>query len=247
MSYLNSLQERLRPVAREVFPLDPNRSVHLTNMNKYTRIYLRRIVQRAGNCPFNFTITNLQLARLFHLPLAKFLQWFHHDFKLPKVFRRVRWFLRELIISNILEDRGQLGESEDPEIKVTSIKWPNKKTMAMFKQRAEVIRAEYQNRWPVIENSTDAEEVLRWMQSGYSSTSSFEDDNESTGFGEDSHEVREDTYESTNSLGLNGPPAVLTDEQLLDQFKNILISDKLDDLSSDHDEVFLPCVDDVSV
>jgi hypothetical protein len=207
MSYLTLLPKRLRPVAREVFPLDPDKSVYLTNMNKYTRIYLRRIVERAGNSPFNFTVTNLQLARLFHLPLAKFLQWFDHDVKLPKVFRRVRWFLRELIRSNILEDRGQLGESEDPEIRVTPIKWPNKKTMAMFKQRAEVIRAEYRNREPVIENLTEAEELLRWMQSGYSSTSSFEDDNESIGFGEDPdelREVREVTYKSTDSLGLNG-------------------------------------------
>jgi hypothetical protein len=249
MSYLNSLKERLRKVAQEVFPSDPEKSVRLTHMNKYTRIYLRHIIQRARNSPFNFTVTDQQLARLFHLPLAKFSQWFRHDAKLPKVFRRVRWFLREIIIANILEDRGQLGEPEDSEVKETPIKWPNKKTMVMFKQRAEAIRVEYQNRGPVIEDLAEANEMIGWMQPGYSSSSSFEDDSESIGFGEDPDEardVREDTYESTDSRGLNGSPDVLTDQQLLDQFKNVLISDKLDDLNND-DEVFLPVVNDRSV
>jgi hypothetical protein len=247
MSYLNSLFERLRSVAREVFPVDPDRTVNLTNMNKYTRMYLRRIVQRAGNRPFNFIVTDLQLARLFHLPPSKFQLWFHHDIELSKVFRRVRWFLREMIISNILEDRGELSETD---VKVIPIKWPNKKTMAVFKQRTEMIRAEYVNLEAVITNLIDGEEAIGWIHSAFSSTSSFEDDNEDIGFGEDPDEVREikePTYKSDDSLGLNGPSIVVTDEQIREQFQHILISEKLDDTSSDDDnEVFLPGKDDLS-
>ena len=204
MSYSNFLLNRLRRVAREVFPRDSNRSVNLTNMSKYTRMYLHRIVQRAENPPFNLIVTDLQLARSFRLPLSKFLQWFHHDVKLVKVFRRVRWFLREMIILNILEDHGQLGESE---VNVPLFNRPNRRTMAVFRQLTEMIRAESQNRKPEIEDLTDAEEMIGWIQDGYSSTSSSEDDNESVAVGEYPEEVDEvgdDTGESTNTLGLIG-------------------------------------------
>jgi hypothetical protein len=246
MSYLNSLPEQLRPHAREIFPHDPYRCVNLMNTNRYTRIYLRRIILRVRKEPFNLKITDRQLARLFRVSRTNFSQWFCHDVHQPKVFRRVRWLLREIFIINIREDRGESDEVQDQEtVKEKPIKWPNKKVKTMWKQQTEAIREEYQNRGPVIEKLTDAEELIRCMQSGYSSSSSFEDNCKSIGFGENPDEKRvmvEDTYESTELPGLNGRPVIVTEHELLDQFKNLLItSDKSKDISSD-DEMLLPTV-----
>jgi hypothetical protein len=216
------------------------------NTNRYTRIYLRRIILRARKQPFNLKITDRQLARLFRVSRTKFLQWFYHDVHQPKVFRRVRWLLREMVIINIREDRGEPDEVQDQEtVKEKPIEWPSKKVKTMWKQRIEVMRKEYQNQGPVIEKLTDAEELIRDIQSGYSSSSSFEDDCESTGFGENPDERRatgEDTYESTELPGLNGRPVIVTEHELLDQFKNLLItSDKSNNIRSD-DEVFSPTI-----
>lgn len=241
MSYLNSLPELLRPFAREIFPSDPVRTVNLTNMNRYTRMYLRRIIQRATSPPVNLIITDHQLARLLRVPLIKFSQWFHHGVRVPKVFRRARWFLREMIVINIEEDRGQSDEAQDRSAKQQPIRWPNRRTKAIWKQRIDVMREEYQNQGPVITDLAEANELIELMQGGYSPSISFSAESDITDFGEDpsdEHVTGEDAHESIEFRGLIGPPVVLTELELLDQFKNICItSEKLGELNSDDDEV----------
>ncbi len=207
MTYLNFLQKRLRAVARRVFPSDPEQCVYLTNMNKYTRLYLRRIVYSAGKDPFKLKITNQQLARLCCVPLKKFLLWFRHDYHLPKVFRRVRYFLREIIIMNIYEDRGDLyilrsdGSIERP------VDRPSGRTMACWTQQMNPIREEHRNQGPPITNLSEAMEMIEWMQAGYSSSDSSESDCESIGVGEDPDEgrsVNEINSDTEESPALNG-------------------------------------------
>ena len=241
MPYLNSLMERLRPVAREVLSSDVLRSVNLTNMNRYTRIYLRLIVQRAKQSPFNLTITDRQLARLFRVSLTRFQEWFRHNIHLSKVFRRTRWFLREMITTNILEDRGELNQEENQTIQERPIQWPNRRTKAMWRERVRLIRVEYENRGPEITNLDEAIELIQMMQDGYSS--SFSIDSDDTDFGEAPDEVREvqeGVHESAESRALNGkskglfriitmncvlgPPVIIPEQELLDSFKNIRIA-----------------------
>jgi hypothetical protein len=205
--YLNSLQERLRPVGRLVFPSDPVQCVNLSNTNRNTRLYLRRIIQLAKSNPFKLKITNQQLARLFHVPHKKFLQWFRHDVRLPKVFRRVRYFLREIIRLNILEDRGEWDILSNRNIPDRPIDRPSRKTMALWQQRIEAIRVEYQNQGPKIKDLTEAEDLIKCIQSGYSSSHSSESDIESTSCGEipdEERSVNEINSTMTESRSLNG-------------------------------------------
>lgn len=242
MLHLNSLQEQLRPVARLVFPSDPVQCVNLSNTNRYTRLYLRRIIQLAKNDSFRLKITNQQLARLFRIPLKKFVQWFCHDVRLPKVFRRVRYFLREIILMNILEDLGELDILRNRNIANRPIDPPSRNTMAHWQQRIEAIREEHRNQGPVIPTLSEAEELIEWIQGGYSSSCSFEsdDDSESISCGEIPDEKRfvtEINCGSTEPLSLNGPAVILNDYQLAELCKDSLIeSDKLDNSCSDNDE-----------
>lgn len=173
MPQFNSSIEQLRRVARDVLPSDPLRSVHLTNTNRNTRIYLGRIIQQARQPPLNSSITDLQVVQLCRVSRRKFQQWFYHGVHLPKVFRRVRWVLREMIIMNILEDRGQLGANyeEDSNDYEKPIPRPNRRTMLQFKKLTKMIRAAKTSCECPMENPAEAEDWLKIMQGGWFSSS----------------------------------------------------------------------------
>ena len=208
MAQFNSLMEQLRRVARDVLPSDPLRSVHLTNTNRYTWIYLRQIIHRAQQQPFDFSVTDLQLAQECRVSPRKFSQWFHHGVHLQKVFRRVRWFLREMIIMNILEDRGELGgdHEEDPNDSEKPIPRPNRRSMHVFKKLTKMIREAKASYDFPMENEAVSTEWLEIMQGGWSSSSSSVASNR-TSIGEnpaDELNTAEESFKSIESAVLNG-------------------------------------------
>ncbi|CAF1514778.1 unnamed protein product [Adineta steineri] len=237
------IQEQLRPVARLVFPADPLECDYLFNKNRYTRMYLRRIIQRAKKGPFNLKITKRQLARLFHLPLNKFLQWFHHNVQLPEVFSRVRYFLRQILLMNIYEDLSQLDVPEATHNNQRPLDWPNRRTMAHWRHTIKAIREEYRNRGPVIEDPVEAEELIECMQAGYYSSDSSDSDSESIGNGaepDEEHFVNGTSSEMNESSALHGRPVILNVDQLSAQFKNIIVKSDTsgdDESSTDADHL----------
>lgn len=205
--YLNSLQERLRPIARLVFPSDRSLCVNLCNTNQYTRLYLRRIIQLASKKPYELTITIRQLAQLFHVPYKKFLRWFRQDVQSTMVFRRVSHYLQEILLVIIYEELGLWDQLRDRNIPEKPIDWPSRKTMALWKQQADIIRKEYQNRGPKITSLTEAEDLIRLMQGDDFSSDSSESDDEDISHGIIPDEERASSginYETTDSNALNG-------------------------------------------
>jgi AraC-like DNA-binding protein len=242
MSYLISLREQFPAVAREVFLHDPYfQHIHMIRTNKHARIFLRHVIRIAKNSPSNRNVSSRKLARLFGLSRTSFMQWFRYNARLPIASRRVRWFLNETIRLNAEEDLTPSPVSSDLEVKEKIIELPSAETKAVWKQRMDDIREAHRNLGPTIKTLPDALKILRWMQRGYSSSLSSEHSSRNSSFVADPDEerkVEEDTSALNESRGLIGPPGIIINQQLLNEFDKMLnVSNESDGISKDN-EVF---------
>ncbi|CAF1305870.1 unnamed protein product [Adineta ricciae] len=204
--YFNWLEDQLRLIAHDVFPSDPEKCVQLSNINKYTRLYLRRII-KVANDKYNLKVTDGQLVQLLHVSRKQFSHWMYHDAYAAKVFRRARCLLRDLIIMMIYEDRGELSKEYIPQ---KPIDRPSNRTIADWQQRTQQIREEYQNKNLSIKNLKEAEELIDDIQAGYDSSwiLCYKSDSEGDIYGESAHDEtrlsNEIELEPIELLALNG-------------------------------------------
>jgi hypothetical protein len=134
MDTLITLQNQLQAVAREVYLHDPYfEPISSIRTNKHARIFLRHIIRRAKNPPFDLSFTPRQLARLIGSSRTNiFMQWFRYNNRLTAEFRRARWFLNQMILLNAEADlETRYISSNVQQIEENPIEWPSDESIGV--------------------------------------------------------------------------------------------------------------------
>ncbi|CAF3087342.1 unnamed protein product [Rotaria socialis] len=210
------LLEKIRLVTRDVFLTDTRfEHTNCISTNRDARVFLQHILARARHPEFNLHISISQISRLTGSRRRRdFVEWFYLHAPRHREFRRVQWFLNEMIRVNAVEHLREVkhmtsdAEYQQFTINADSPKMPTVEQMNYWHCRTAEIQENMRSEGPRIERLESATETLENIQNAifelnsdgtFDPSSSLEDSDSDSDIGKSPIEEKCAQYEMFES------------------------------------------------